>query len=59
MKYAVDFTGWIIVEAKDRDEAQNIFWVWAGDIQDNTRADWRKVILQYPAFECDSVEKED
>ena len=58
MKYTVDFTGWILVEAKNRDEAQNIFYEWAGNIQDNTRADWDKVILQYPSFNYDGVEEE-
>lgn len=59
MKYAVDFEGYIFVEAKDHDEAQNIFWEWVGSIQDNTLIDWRKVILKTPAFECDGVEEED
>ena len=59
MKYTVDFEGWIVVEAKNRDEAQNIFYEWAGDIQDNTLANWRKKILKYPAFECDGVEEEE
>ena len=57
MKYAVDFEGWIIVEAKNRDEAQNIFLEWAGDIQDNTSIKWNKKILQYPAFQFDGVEE--
>ena len=59
MKYVVDFEGWITVEAKNRDEAQNIFYEWAGDIQDNTLVNWRKKILKYPAFECDGVEEEE
>lgn len=59
MKYAVDFEGYIFVEAKNRDEAQNIFWEWVGDIQDNTPENWYKVILKSPAFECNCVEEED
>lgn len=57
MKYTVDFEGWIVVEAKNRDEAQNIFYEWAGDIQDDTSIRWKN-ILQYPAFKCEGVEEE-
>ena len=59
MKFAVDFEGWIIVEAKSHEEAQEIFYEWAGDIQNNTLINWRKKILKYPAFECDGVEEEE
>ena len=58
MKYVVDFEGWITVEANSRDEAQNIFCEWVGDIQDNTLANWRKKILRYPTFDFDGVEEE-
>lgn len=58
MKYAVNFEGWITVEAKNRDEAQNIFWEWVGDIQDNILADWYKTI-QDSTFQFDGVEEED
>lgn len=57
MKYVVDFEGWITVEAKNRDEAQEIFWNWVGDMQDNTLTDWRKTISMCPTFECDGVEE--
>lgn len=57
-KFTVDFEGWIQVEAKDHDEAQEIFWQWVGDIQDYTLIDWRKVILKTPCFECDGVEED-
>lgn len=59
MKYVVDFEGWIIVEAKNRDEAQNIFWEWVGDIEEKTRYDNYGVILKTPAFQFDGVEEED
>lgn len=59
MKYAVDFEGYIFVEAKNHDEAQNIFWEWVDDIQENIFIKWNKVILKSPAFECDGVEEED
>lgn len=56
MKFAVDFEGWIEVEAKDAEEAQNIFWNWAGDAQDSALVDYRKVILRIPRFEYDGAE---
>lgn len=59
MKYAVDFEGYIFVEAKNHNEAQSIFLEWVNDIEDNTLANWRKVILTSPAFECNCVEEED
>ena len=59
MRYVVDFEGWIIVDAKDYDEAQSIFYEWAGDIQDNTSGKWHRTILQYPAFQFDGAEKEE
>lgn len=59
MKYTVDFEGWITVEAKSYEEAQEIFWNWVGDIQDNTLMNWRKTISKCPTFECDGVEEEE
>lgn len=56
MKFAVDFEGWIEVEAKDSDEAQDIFWQWVCDIQDSTLADYKKVILRSPRFQYDGAE---
>lgn len=56
MKYAVDFEGWIEVEAESKDEAQNIFWHWVSDIQDSTLDDYKKVILRSPCFEYDGAE---
>ena len=57
MKFAVDFEGWIEVEAKDAEEAQNIFWNWAGDAQDTALGNYKKVILRTPWFECDGTEE--
>ena len=57
MKYAVDFEGWIEVEAKDADEAKDIFWQQGGDAQDNALGNYKKIILRTPWFECDGVEK--
>lgn len=57
-KFFVDFEGWLQIEAKDRDEAQEIFWQWVGDIQDNALTDWRKVILKTPTFQYDGAEED-
>lgn len=59
MKFSVDFEGWITVEAKSHDEAQEIFWNWVGDIQCKSRYDNHGVILKTPFFECDGVEEEE
>lgn len=59
MKFAVDFEGWIEVEAKDAEEAQNIFWNWAGDAQDAALENYKKIILRTPIFECDMEEIEE
>ena len=59
MKYAVDFEGWVVVEAKNRDEAQNIFWEWVGDIEEKTHYDNYGVILKAPTFQFDGVEEEE
>ena len=57
MTFAVDFEGWIVVEAKSHEEAQEIFWNWVGDIQDKAHYDYSGVILETPIFECDGVEE--
>jgi len=56
-KFAVDFEGWIEVEARDAEEAQNIFWSWVSDIQDYTLGNYRKVILRTPRIEYDGSEE--
>lgn len=35
--FEIEFTGCITVEAKNRDEAQEIFWNWIEDIQRHYR----------------------
>lgn len=57
MKFAVDFEGWIEVEAKDAEEAQDIFWNWVGDVQDSALEHYKKVILRSPRIEYDGVEE--
>ena len=57
MKFAVDFEGWIEVEAKDAEEAQDIFWNWAGDAQDYAIGHYKKKILRSPRIEYDGVEE--
>lgn len=57
MKFAVDFEGWIEVEAKDAEEAQVIFWNWAGDAQDSALGSYKKIILRTPCFEYDGIER--
>lgn len=56
-RFAVDFEGYIKVEAKSNEEAENIFWEWVGDMQDMTLTDWRKVIIKTPYFESDGSEE--
>ena len=57
MKFAVDFEGWIEVEAKDAEEAQDIFWNWVCDVQDYALGHYKKKILRSPRIEYDGVEK--
>lgn len=59
MKFSVNFEGFITVEAKSRDEAQEVFWNWVGDIQDKTHYDNCGVILKTPFFEFDGTEEEE
>ena len=58
MKFAVDFEGWITVEAETPEEAQEIFWNWVGDIPEKPRYYSHTVILKTPFFECVGVEEE-
>lgn len=55
--FTIDFSGYIRIKAKTREEAYNIFWEWVGDLQDKTLADWDKVAT-LPYFEYDGVEEE-
>ncbi len=57
MKFAVDFEGWIEVEAKDKDEAQDIFWHWVSEAQNFALGSYyKKVILKTPHFDFDGAE---
>ena len=57
--FAVDFTGCVRIKARTKEEAEDKFWNWVGDIQDNARADWSGTITQSPYFDKDCVEQED
>ena len=56
--FAIDFFGYVHVKAKTREEANDIFWEWVGDLQDKSLADWSGTITQPPYFECEGVEEE-
>lgn len=59
MKLSVGYVGWITVEAKSREEAQEIFWNWVGDIQEKTHYDNYGIILETPFFAFDGIDEED
>ena len=56
--YAIDFSGCVRIKAKNRDEASDIFWMWAGDLEDKSLADWSDVVTQAPYFEKEGIEEE-
>lgn len=56
--FAVDFTGYVRIQAKTKIEAEEKFWNWVGDIQDNTRVDWSGTITDTPHFDRDCIEIE-
>ena len=56
--FAVDFSGCVWVKAKTAEEASNIFWNWAGDMQDKSLVDWSGTVTQSPYFEREGVEEE-
>lgn len=56
--FVIDFTGYVLIKAKTREEANNTFWEWVGDLQDKSIADWYGVVTQSPYFESDGVEEE-
>lgn len=56
--FAVDFTGYVRIQAKTKIEAEEKFWNWVGDIQDNTRVDWSGTITNAPYFDRDCIEIE-
>lgn len=55
--FTVDFSGCVRIKAKTREEANNIFWEWIGDLQDKTLTDWSGVIASH-YFEDDGIEEE-
>ena len=56
--FAIDFTGYVKVKAKTRDEANYIFWQWVGDLQDKTLTDWYRDVTNSPYFEIDIIEED-
>ena len=48
--YSLDFTGDILIRAKNKDEAVDIFWNWISEIQDLTCDKFSK-ITSLPYFE--------
>ncbi len=56
--FAIDFSGYIKVKAKTREEAYDLFWEWVGALQDVTLADWDDEIMQLPYFENEGVEEQ-
>lgn len=55
--FAVDFSGYVKIKAKTRQEANNIFWQWVESMQDTTSDDWFGIVSR-PLFEKDGVEEE-
>ena len=56
--FAVDFTGRVRIKAKTKIEAEEKFWNWVGDMEDNTRTDWSGTITDVPYFDRDCIEIE-
>lgn len=56
--FAIDFSGCVRIKAKTPEEASDIFWMWAGDLQDKSLADWSDIVTQSPYFEKECVEEE-
>ena len=56
--FAIDFTGCVRVKAKNKDEANDIFWKWVGDLQDKSLADWSGIVTESPYFENYGAEEE-
>lgn len=56
--FAIDFSGRVRVKAKTKEEARDIFWEWAGDLQDKSFVDWFGTVTQSPYFEYDGIEEE-
>lgn len=56
--FAIDFSGCVRVKAKNREEANDIFWEWVGDLQDKSLADWTGIVTQSPYFDNEGIEEE-
>lgn len=56
--FAVDFTGRVRIQARTKIEAEEKFWNWVSDIQDNTRVNWSGTITNTPYFDRDCIEIE-
>lgn len=56
--FAIDFSGCVRVKGKNKDEANEIFWNWVGDLQDKTLVDWSGVVTESPYFENEGIEEE-
>lgn len=55
--FIIDFSGCVKIKARTREEANNLFWEWVGDLQDETLADWSGVVASH-FFEDDGIEEE-
>ena len=56
--FAIDFSGYVRIKAKNHEEATEIFWNWVEDLQDKSLYDWSGVVTQSPYFENAGVEEE-
>lgn len=54
-RFAIDFEGWIEVEAETKDEAQDLFWEWVERIQDESGP--VKWLVRIPMFDFDGSEE--
>lgn len=56
--FAIDFSGCVRIKAKTKEEANDIFWEWVGDLQDKSLVDWYGVVTELPYFQKEGVEEE-
>lgn len=59
MKYFVDFSGWLAVDAKSEKDAIDIFWDWVDKIQEDTPYNYHGVVLETPTFERKGVKADE
>lgn len=50
MKFAIDFEGYVRIEAKNADEARDIFWNWVENFQKSNS-------VENPTFVCTDVDE--